>query len=183
LRQFLALELPDSWKDELERRSRDLSADLRGWRWLSIDSIHLTLKFLGNVDAERDRRARSAWAETVAAQRGMVLRLSGTGAFPRRGRPRVLWAGVAADPALETLVLALNRVAEGLGFDRDERRFRPHLTLARARRGQAAERPSETAGAPGPAEFAVERVTLFQSVLHPSGARYTALEHYRLATG
>lgn len=183
MRQFLALELPPQWKAALERAAGALSEQLRGWRWLSIDSVHLTVRFLGDVDAARDRRARVLWAETVAAHETVDLRLSAIGAFPLRGRPRVLWAGVASSPPLAALAGDLDSAAESLGFDAEGRAFRPHLTLARARRGESPDRPSAAAGRLHAPAFRVETVTLFRSVLQRSGPRYTALEHYRLAAG
>lgn len=153
---------------------------LSGWRWPSTDSIHLTLRFLGAVDAGVDDIARRSWAEAVHGHGPFELRLGSLERFPARGQPRILWAGVESDPTLTVLVCSLERATRRLGFAPETREFRPHLTLARARRGERTTLPE---GLPAPLmapPFAVSEVILFQSVLRPGGARYTALECYRL---
>jgi len=158
----------------------ELSKKVSGWRWLRGDAIHLTLRFLGGIDPRIDDEARRRWAETVRGFAPFELRLGSLGGFPERGRPRILWAGIDADPVLIALGTALERSARSLGFEPETRLFRPHLTLARARRGERAtlleDMPIELAAPP----FSVTEVILFQSVLDPGGARYTALERYRL---
>ncbi len=179
LRQFLALELPVAWREVLAERRRLLSARASGWRWANIDSIHLTLRFLGAVEAGIDDVARRAWPKVVRGYGPFELELGSLGCFPERGRPRILWAGVESDPALTALAASLERVARGLGFEPESREFHPHLTLARARRGERATLP-EGLAAPLASSFVVSEVILFQSVLHSGGPRYTALERYRL---
>lgn len=183
MRLFLALELPHEPRLELAALSRRLAPGCPDWRWLATESIHLTLRFLGEVDPERDRAAREAWRRAAATARPLRLRLVGLGAFPGPRRPSVLWVGIeeetpAAD-GLQLLAQALELAAREQGFAPEDRAFRPHLTLARAaRRGQAV--------APAAVEFEGERsfemreLVLFQSQLGPRGARYTALERYAL---
>lgn len=153
---------------------------MHGWRWLNSDSIHLTLRFLGTVEQHVDEQARSHWARAVAEHAPFDLRFGSLGRFPERGRPRILWAGVEPDPGLRALVSDLEDAARGLGFESESREFRPHLTLARAPRGARVTLPEDWPSRPSAAVFSVSEVILFQSVLHPAGARYTALERYRL---
>ena len=108
------------------------------------------------------------------------LELGLLGCFPERGRPRILWAGVESDPALTALAASLEHTARGLGLEPETREFHPHLTLARRRRGERATLPEGLTAPLAAVSFAVSEVILFQSVLHPGGARYTALERYRL---
>ena len=145
-----------------------------------MDSIHLTLRFLGAVDAGIDVAARRGWAEAIRGHGPFDLKLESIGCFPERGRPRILWAGLEPDPALTALVDSLERTARRLGFEPETREFRPHLTLARARRGEPSKLPKGSSTPLAAPPFAVSEVILFQSVLHPSGARYTALERYCL---
>lgn len=153
---------------------------MTGWRWANVDSIHLTLRFLGAVEAGVDDVARRTWAEAVRGHGPFKLRLGSLGFFPERGRPRILWVGVESDRRLTALAASLERAARGLGFESETREFHPHLLLARARRGERATLP-EGFAAPLEAEsFVVSEVILFRSVLHLGGARYTALECYRL---
>ena len=180
MRQFLALDLPDRWRRDLDdARRRWLGAD-PGWRLPAIDSVHLTLRFLGEVEATVDTGARAAWAEAVGSLPVFDLRLTGFGTFPDRGQPRIFWAGVDGGASLQGLASALESSARSLGFAAEDRGFRPHLTLARARRGHRvrsprAERLLDTAS------FPVEEVILFRSVLDPAGARYTALDRFVLS--
>lgn len=140
----------------------------------------MTLRFLGAVDAGTDAVARNGWAETVREHDPFDLKLRPLGCFPERGRPRFLWAGVDAAPALMALAESLERAARGHGFEPETRAFRPHLTLARARRSGRAKMPESLGLALTAPPFTVSEVILFQTVLHPGGARYTALERYPL---
>ena len=157
-----------------------LADRVRGWRWSRVDAIHLTLRFLGDVDADRDVVARRGWARAVRGHGPFELRLGSLGSFPERGRPRILWAGIERNPALVALASSLESAARDVGFADETREFRPHLTLARARRGKRAALPKEVFAALVAPAFAVSELILFQSVLHSGGARYTALERYRL---
>ncbi len=167
------------WRDVLEERRRQIAAAASGWRWPDIESVHMTLRFLGTVDAAVDEVARRRWAQAVRGTGSFELRLSAPGVFPPRGRPRILWAGVDADAALSELAAALERAARDLGFEPELREFRPHLTIARARKGCRASVP-DLGGEFCAPSFEATEVILFRSVLHPDGARYTALERYPL---
>lgn len=144
-------------------------------------SIHLTLRFLGEVDGKVDKRARRHWSETVPAHPSFEVRPGPTGWFPPRGRPRVLWVGVAGDGSLERLAASLEQAAREVGLEPETRSFRPHLTIARARRDERAERPEDGLAAFAAPPVTVSEVVLYQSVLQPGGPRYTALERYRLS--
>jgi len=181
VRQFLAAELPGAVRRELEGWCGTLARELAGWRFLDPASAHLTLRFLGEVGAERDRAARPVWRQVVACGRTVRLRLAAPGAFPPRGRPRVLWAGIEeVEPgtALAALAHELEQAARELGFPAELRPFHPHVTVARARReGDAA----RAAHALEPTvEGWIREVVLFASQLGPAGARYTALESFPL---
>jgi len=147
--------------------------------------MHLTLRFLGEVDAARDLELRGVWRDAVQGFPPLRFRLGGAGVFPGAARPRVLWIGVREDPPggrIEGLARALESAARGAGFPPEERPFHPHLTLARARREMRATAPRE----PIPELQSVVEcaaVLLLRSELAPAGARYTLLEAYPLAGG
>jgi 2'-5' RNA ligase len=182
MRQFLAAELPGEVRRRVAEVRAGLEERLRGWRWVRTDAVHLTLRFLGEVGQDTDRRARPAWSRVAAGGEPFRLRLAGLGRFPPRGGPRVLWAGLEeTEPgaALASLAAGLEGAARELGWEPERRTFRPHLTLARRRRGARPDEPP--AGAKlGEAEGWVRRIVLFQSHLEPGGARYTALESFPL---
>jgi 2'-5' RNA ligase len=164
--------------DDARREIVTLLGSLRDspWpvRWVHEEGLHLTLKFYGEVAAER----LEVIAETVrCAGEGagpLALRLDALGAFPSAARPRVLWIGIEGPPALELLQDRLERGGEGIGFPPEGTPFQPHVTLGRVREGhRIPPRGLEDFGT------AYERVTfvgaqlvLYESVLTTRGPRY-----------
>jgi 2'-5' RNA ligase len=180
VRLFLAIELPAAARAVLEEVSRKLRSHCPGWRWAPPESIHLTLRFLGQVRAEDEPALRPAWREAAGGHGAVRFHLEGLGTFPGPSRPRILWVGVnevGQSGRLGALADDLERAARALGFPAETREFRPHLTLARAARGARAvpPPPSFTIGA---VEVVAEQLHLFESVLTPHGARYTCLDSY-----
>lgn len=183
LRLFVAVTLPDEVRGALtEVIARLRDAGLRGVRTVAPEGVHVTLKFLGNVDAA----VVAALAEALTAAAGeagpFALALRGTGAFPDGGAPRVLWAGVAGETdALAALARRVDEACAGLGFPRERRAFSPHLTIARLRDTASAEdrrRAGEALGAggfEGSDSFRVDGVHLIKSTLTPRGAVYETL--------
>ena len=193
LRLFVAIELPESWRDGLGRLQNDLRRDLdlrgHGLRWTATDGIHLTLKFLGEVEAARRPAIESVLSAAVAGARRLQLRPGRLASFGNRGRPRLLWLGVDGDlDALAGLAAAIDAGFALLGFPRETRPFAAHLTLARIndnldlqarqRVESLAARPDRRLDAP---EFAVEEVCLIRSNLGRDGARYETLLRVGLA--
>ena len=179
LRLFVALELPEAVRSALVA-FRDAAADPLLWRPVAPEAIHLTLAFLGRRPASDvpaiDRVLRDgAGAEAVAPR----LALGSALLLPPR-RARVLCA-VVADPD-GTLSALQARVSDGLAgagvYVPEKRPFRAHATVARLR--PRARAPRSLDAAPEPLEFAGEALTLFESRLHPSGARYEALARVKL---
>jgi 2'-5' RNA ligase len=182
VRLFLALELPPSVRRALGAVRAELEERASGWRWVSADALHVTMRFLGEVDPELDARARPLWRAAAAGARPFAATLAGLGTFPPGGRPRVLWAGFDDDPpgSAAALAGALRQAARGLGLglDRKERTFRQHVTLARARRGETVVRPVDAAVSRE--RFDIGELVLFRSRTDAEGARYTALERFPL---
>ena len=181
MRQFLAIELPAAARDRLAQLQQALAGRATGFRWIRPESIHLTVRFLGQVAEPHDADAWRAWARTAREGAAFWLQPGGLGVFPPRGAPRVLWVGLrelGAGGRLDDLVGALEHAARDLGFEAEERVFRAHLTIARAS-GRATAPPADVAWAV-PEPFEVREVTLFESRLHPAGARYTALARFPL---
>jgi 2'-5' RNA ligase len=183
MRQFLALALSDALRREVAALSERLAGSTSGWRFVPDSAVHLTLRFLGDVDEIRDRSSRDAWRVAAAESAAFSYRLEGLGVFPERGRPRILWAGVAepgAGGGFSALAGRLELAARAAGFEPEERPFHPHWTLARALRNGRATPPRGVAFSPD-VEARVEVVSLFRSELGPTGARYTCLEQFPLA--
>lgn len=182
LRLFVAVELGD----EVLRALGELQDELRGrglerLRWTRSEGIHLTLKFLGETPEERVPAIDEALARGVAGHEKHQLSLGKLGTFGGRRNPRVLWIDLEGDiEQLRALQEGVDGELATIGFAKEDRRFSPHLTLARVRPESARDaaepisRALESARAPR-AEVAVEEVSLMQSTLGPGGAVYNRL--------
>jgi 2'-5' RNA ligase len=173
VRSFVAIELPKELRANLVVTQRELELTGARVRWAAEETLHLTLKFLGDV--ERARLVEVARAvEVLARERSpWEAELVGLGSFPAGDRPRVIWAGVTKGAEEVTdLVEAIERSLAPLGFPPEGRRFHPHVTLGRVRADERLGALSEALRA-GVARrfggFAVERVTTFESELRPEG--------------
>ncbi len=185
LRLFLALELPPEVRSSLEEMQRKLKKTGADVRWVRIPAVHLTLKFLGSLEAERVGDLAGAVREAAAESSPLVLRLRAAGFFPRPRNARVVWAGLEGDLGeLKTLARKVEAALEPLGFAAEKRGFRPHLTLGRIKSNRykrdLIEEVLDLADFAGP-EFRAKEVILFKSDLRPSGAVYTALERFPLS--
>ena len=180
LRLFVAVTLPSEARNAIARLIQGLrAADLKGVRLVDPDGVHLTLKFLGNVDSSRVPALTDALDAVGEGAVPFALHLGDVGVFPDRRSPRVLWAGVSGDTeALAALARRVDDACATAGFARERRPYSPHLTLARLR-DRASEDERQRAGsvlahiglAPGKS-FAVEALHLIKSTLTPSGPIY-----------
>ena len=151
-----------------------------GLRWVRPENLHLTLRFLGEVALASLPALRSALQEILRAQERFELAPTGVALFPNSRRPRALAATLPADERLQALAARVESAVRDCGFPSEPRRFRPHITLARFRRGQRAGALPEIRLEAAPLE--VHAVALMRSELAPTGARYTTLENFALAT-
>ncbi len=175
MRLFVALELPPSHRASLagvcERGRRG------GVRWVPAESVHLTLKFLGDVDEEMVPRLKEALVAVAAAAEPFALSLSGGGCFPNARAPRVVWVGLGegAEEAA-ALARAVERALQPLGFAAENRPFKPHLTIGRVKDPRAAaptaaRKIEQLLGYGAPAARVVA-VALIKSTLTAEGSRY-----------
>jgi 2'-5' RNA ligase len=155
--------------------------------WVAPGNLHLTLKFLGQVPAERIDAMVGAMTRATVDTRAFGARVCGLGAFPSATRPRVVWAGVMdGAPAMIDLAGRVDRALIPLGFPPESRPFSPHVTLGRVRQpGRNPELATALASA-AEREFGRLRVrgaSLMRSELSPGGARYTQLAFLALGNG
>jgi 2'-5' RNA ligase len=188
VRSFIAVELPA----ELIKRLKDFQAGLnlarlRGVKWVDPGSIHLTLKFLGDVDAGRLEAVKEAAAAAARSQRPFQLTTGGTGFFPAPQRARVFWLGLEGDiEELGRLQQGIDKAMAGLGYESERRPFTAHLTLARLREECSSVERIEFTYLVRPAVFEsgppvqVQAVALMRSQLTPKGALYTRLDEFPL---
>jgi 2'-5' RNA ligase len=185
VRVFVALNFPRSVRQELWDATAPLRALELPVRWVREEGLHLTLKFLGEVAAEREAELVAALGRAAAGARPLSLVVRGLGVFPDVRRPRVVWLGVEGEPALELLQHRVEQEFGPLGFPPEGRPFRPHLTLGRAARGA---RPRELAGLEAAlgrvrveAAALVETLDLMESTLKRDGAVYQVRHSERLS--
>lgn len=179
MRTFIALDLDTAIRDRLGRLIEHLRYKGGGVGWVKAAGIHLTHKFLGEIDEVKAAEVRAVLERAAAAAAPFPLAVKGTGTFPPGSRsPRVLWAGVTVEPGLAALQERLESGLEAIGFPRETRPFHPHLTIGRVKA------PKLLGGIPAElakyadADFGamtVRKVTLFRSVLRPTGAEYSVL--------
>jgi 2'-5' RNA ligase len=185
LRSFIAIELPDDIRQALGRVQGQLKRDLVGVRWVQPASIHLTLKFLGDIRPEQVQPIAAAAAGAVEGEPPFSLGLSGLGAFPGPRKPRVIWVGIVGDvERLGRLQARLEEALEPLGFPAEHRPFRPHLTLGRIkdpRRPPDLTRALADVTVPTCNSFDVHEILVYKSDLRPTGAIYTKLQHLPFA--
>ena len=177
IRLFVALAVPE----DVRRRLEMLRGGIPGARWQSAEQMHLTLRFIGEVDGAAFREIMDALADIEAE--AFTLALEGVGHFPPRGRARILWAGVARNPALLRLQERTEAVVTGLGHAPDGRNYAPHVTLARFASRVPRHRLQEFVSYHGQfssGPFPVRSFELFSSHLGAGGAHYEVEARYPL---
>lgn len=182
MRLFAGLDLADDVKANLGKLIDRLRPAAR-IKWIPVDNLHLTTKFIGEWPEERLDEMKSA----LASVRGIgpfPIAIRGLGWFPNPHRPRVFWAAVRAPERLVQLAAATEEAAFALDVAKETRPYSPHLTLARIPDGgnlaelrrRVAELPDDSFG-----EFTVAEFHLYQSHTGPNGSVYTKLATYALA--
>jgi len=188
VRLFVALEIPAAVRDNFaalinELRAPDATSLKNKARWVRPENLHVTLKFIGHVDAGKVDAIRAAFVE-VHCNGPVELRFRGLGFFPNEKRPRVLWAGIEASANLAELASEIDARLEKLGIPRETREFAPHLTLARFDPPGISERLRAAVRENAAREFGCVRsgeFHLFESKTRPTGAEYTRLSSFSFA--
>lgn len=180
MRAFIAIDLPESIRAALRHKQASFRSVSPEARWTQPEGIHLTLKFLGEISDRKVREVCESLKERGRFE-SFAIGLKGFGFFPNARRPRVFWVGVEAPAGLGRLVEQVEEAMGSLGFAREERAFRPHLTLARFRVPQAQPALQMLLSQQGEHElgnFEVSEFFLFESKLSPQGAEYRKVERF-----
>jgi 2'-5' RNA ligase len=183
MRLFVALDIPGDVRSAISALVSKLRPTHRDARWVRIEGLHVTLKFIGETSTEKAAEIRSALA-SIPSRAPFPMNFRGLGFFPNDRRPRVLWAGIAAGPDLSALAMAIDTALASLGFPREQRVFSPHLTLARFDTPRGLDALRTAIEKAGPLEFGgatSQEFHLYQSVLKPGGAEYTRLATFSFA--
>ena len=173
------MELPQEIHHSLKQTQDLLRESMPDVRWTKSSNIHLTLKFLGDVEISRTNSINKALTDIACRFPPFTMTLTGLGAFPNSRKPRIVWVGLenGADELIE-IAEQIEGAMQKLGFPREKRRFRPHLTVGRIRR---LEHPAlmteslEQSNVGKLGEFTVQRVSHIRSQLDPGGSIYTTL--------
>ena len=184
-RIFCAFELPESLHLRLAKHATTVREAVpeAAASWSRPENIHLTVKFFGNVDEAKVPLISAALARAVKEFGPIEIQVGKTGVFPRASRPQVLWIGIE-DPSagLSRLHARVEDECGREGFPKEERAFRPHLTIARIRKPGNASRLADTHLRMefAPVEITLSELVLFRSELSPKGSKYTAISRHRL---
>jgi 2'-5' RNA ligase len=192
MRLFVAIDIDSSIRAAIAQFMEGVRGFAPDVRWVSAQSLHVTLKFIGEWPPARLDELKTALSRVGGTPCSIAF--SGAGFFPTVKSARVFWIGIEAGPELAALAAAIDSATSQLGIESERRQFTPHLTLARAGSGrpqrmrgdrinQAFRRLQEKLAAMPEATFGTMTATeffLFESKLSPKGAQYTKLQRFGL---
>jgi len=184
MRTFIAIDFEQKIKDELSLFIQKLQAVSSNVKWIKKSGMHLTLKFLGEIEEDKTAEIKSCLSKISKNHDSFSLQLKGTGTFPPgKKKPRVLWVGVEENKKLAKLQSDIERELAKLGFPPEKRPFHPHLTLGRIKASSQLgniisyleKNKDKSFG-----HMVVKKTTFFLSILKPTGAEYKALAEFEL---
>jgi len=178
IRAFIALELSDVLKRHISGYIAILDKKNDRIRWVRPEGMHITLKFLGDIDQKMIGPISTRLDEIMRGYDVLSLEAAGFGAFPSINKARVVWLGLKGDTdSLSDIAVSVDRACSEIGFSLEKRRFNAHITLGRLKVPSVVNLEMQTEGV----NFAVNAVNLYQSELLKTGAHYTVLHSSHLA--
>jgi len=183
MRSFIAINLNDSLRNEIDRATADLKSG--GWdvNWVPTANLHITLKFLGEVSDNTVAQIGETLSSNVSHHESFALHFKGVGIFPDKRRPRVIWIDILESEELVRLQKAVAHSLSTKGFQEEDRPFSPHLTIGRIRSSRGKEsllRALETLKDKDFGNIGVNKISLMKSDLRPGGAQYAAIAEFNL---
>ena len=178
IRTFICIELPDSIKQKMELLQNQLRGVDAQVSWVKPSNVHLTLKFLGGVPSLKIDAVSQASKRASRDTAAFELEVAGAGCFPSPRSPRVLWVGLADVPEpLVNMYKNLEDELTSLGFQREKRRFAPHLTIGRLRSPRNGAELAQKLIAAGfeSEKFVAHQIIVMRSQLKPTGSIYTPI--------
>lgn len=183
IRAFIAINLSQEILERIEQVSLDLRTRLKEApvRWVPVENIHLTLKFLGNVSTANLEILKDILGKVVSSHHECDISVGGIGAFPKLQNPRVIWIGMEIPQELVALQHIIEIETARLGYSREYRSFSPHLTFGRVSRNASAQdvhaiaEVLETFKVGFLGATRIKTVYLYRSDLQPEGAVYTPI--------
>jgi 2'-5' RNA ligase len=175
-RLFIAVDLPDTIKENLKL----MFFGIPGARWVALDQLHLTVRFIGDVDGALFHDIINTLEEVSISP--LDLQLKGVGHFPPRGAPRVIWAGLEKSEPLQLLRKKIDTALLKIGLEPERRKFSPHITLARLKNAPLQKIANFLSGNGlfSQEPFQVDDFKLYSSTLTPKGAIHKVERIYSL---
>lgn len=184
MRAFIAISLPAEVKNQLTLIQNQLKNSRADVKWVEPDNLHLTLKFLGEINEKTLDNVEKILEETTENNSIFKVRLGSLGAFPSLNSPRVIWVDLKEGSSEVKIIAAeLERKIAFLGIPKEDKPFSCHITLGRTRSALNRKELIQlflNSGEKERLEFGVEKITLFKSTLKPSGPVYEALKEANL---
>ncbi len=181
MRLFIAVELTEEIKKKISELVEDLKKEVAGVSWVEGKNLHLTLKFLGEVEEEKVGKVTALLNEAAQGRGGIKARFEGLGTFPAGRSPRIIWVGMSEGSSeLAGLAEEIEKRFSGAGFRKEEKRFASHVTIGRIKEaGNIKEKLSGSVKAVFGEEL-IGAVALMKSTLSPKGPVYEKLKEVAL---
>ncbi len=188
MRTFIALTLPEQIRSRLALLQAELKETETDVKWTAPENIHLTLKFIGEIDEKTLDRIILALEKFIPEKKSYYARVSALDVFPKIHSPRIIWIGLGeGDKESRDIAEEIEEKLSDTGISKEERAFTSHITIGRVRSGRNKERLLRKINEINSLEnedlrFLVDRVTVYKSTLTPKGPVYEAIKELRLAT-
>lgn len=184
-RIFVGIKLSEKVQKTVSDYIKDLKKEFPNLRvgWEKSEKLHLTLKFLGDIDNESLKRLQKVTDKTASNHKSFKLKISKNGVFQNKRRPRILWLEVIDEENnLLKIKNELENDLEKIGFEKEKRKFKPHLTIARIREPKKSKSLVEKHLKNNfePIEFEVSEIVIFESELKPTGSIYKIVSRFSL---
>jgi 2'-5' RNA ligase len=163
---FIAVPLPDEWKNQMSVYLKELKEEFSFTRWVHPEDLHITLAFLGPVSEENIAAIKDSMRDIAQETKGFSLTLDRLGTFGNPQSPRIFWHGVEESADLNALRDRVYEACRKIGFELDRRSFHPHITVARKWQGPAFQHDSSLSDLARTDTFRVKELVLYKSHLH-----------------
>ncbi len=179
MRTFIAIDLNESLKNNICEYINELKKiNQSKIKWIKENGMHITLKFLGEISEDKVSDIDNILEKTAEQHKPFPITFKGTGYFPNRKKPRVLWIGIENNTILCDIQSQLEDKLQSLGFPKEKRTFSPHLTMGRIKKPFHLQSILSKISADQEkyfGEMTAQKITFFQSILKSSGAEYSVI--------
>ena len=182
MRCFIGIPV-EEWRGELSRLLEKIKRGTREVKWVKAENLHVTLKFLGEIEEEMVGKIKKTLAESLQDVTAFSLTAGALGAFPSLSSPRIIWLGIGeGKEKIEKIFKKIERGLTEFGISPEARKYHPHITLGRVKRraDKGWWKGVLNTKLPRFPRMVVREVVLYQSCLHPEGPEYKPIGRYNL---